>query len=287
MLIPLQLSAPAEVTVIRVQDPDWSLCDVLRWLGPPADTVPPGVHPSAIVDPSAQVSGAAIGPHAVVGPHCVVNAGTQLHTGVVLGSHVRIGRECILWPNVVVREHCRLGDRVIIQANASIGSDGFGYLWRDEQHIKVPQVGIVVIEDDVEIGSGTCVDRAKSGVTRIGRGTKIDNLVQIGHNNEIGEKCLIIAQVGIAGSCQVGPGAVLCGQVGLIDHLTIGPGAVLTSQAGAIADVPAHTTVGGMPAVEQRAFLRQHVAVRKLPDLLEQVRDLVRRIERIEQAAHD
>lgn len=285
VLVPLDCAPPKHCTAIFVPDPDLALNDVLRWLYPSTDQVPPGMHPSAVVDPTAHIENAAVGARVVIGPRCQIGSGTQLHAGVVLGSHVRIGRDCILWPNVVVRERCVLHDRVIIHANATIGSDGFGYLQRDGRHVKIPQVGIVEIEDDVEIGSATCIDRAKSGVTRIGRGTKIDNLVQVAHNNDIGENCLILAQVGLAGSCRIGRGVMIGGQAGATDHRQIGEGAVVFSQTGVLQDVPAGARVSGNPAMEHRADFRQLMALRKLPDLLKQVRDLGRRIERLEQAA--
>jgi UDP-3-O-[3-hydroxymyristoyl] glucosamine N-acyltransferase len=287
VLVPQGAPAPANLTTIAVADPDLALNDVLMWLYPPADTVPAGIHPTAVVDPSAKVAGAAIGPRVVVGPGSEIGEGTQLHAGVVIGSEVRIGRDCVLWPNVVVRERSTIGDRVIIQPNATIGSDGFGYLQRGGRHLKVPQVGVVVIEDDVEIGAGTCVDRAKSGVTRIGRGTKIDNLVQVAHNNEIGPDCIIVAQTGLAGSCRIGRGVVIGGQVGSSDHLKIGDGATIVSQAGLMRDVPPGAVVSGSPAMDHRDFLRLVRNWHKLSELMEHVRGLTGRVERLEQAAHD
>ncbi|MGE3181573.1 MAG: UDP-3-O-(3-hydroxymyristoyl)glucosamine N-acyltransferase [Phycisphaerae bacterium] len=273
-------------TLIRVKDPDLALCEVLEWIGPQPDDVSEGIHPTAVVDTSVDIGeGAAIAAHVVVGPYSFIGANSRLYPGVVLGSHVRVGADCVLHPNVVVRERTRIGNRVTIQANASIGADGFGYLQRNGKHVKIPQVGIVVIEDDVEIGSGTCIDRAKSGVTRIGRGTKIDNLVQIAHNNQIGEDCVIAALSGIAGSCRVGNHVMVGGQVAVSDHVALGEGSMIVSCSAIGTDVPAGMMMRGVPAEDARLERRLIVARKKLPQLLEQMRDLVGRIERLESSA--
>lgn len=288
VLLPAEAPLPPHVTGILVADPDLALNTILRLFAPREETVPPGVHSTAVIAPNAIVEGAAIGPHVSVGEYARIGPGTQLHPGVRIGSHCQLGRDCVIWPNAVVRERCRLGDRVILHPNVTIGSDGFGYLPRGGKHIKVPQIGIVVIDDDVEIGASTCVDRAKSGVTRIRRGTKIDNLVQIGHNNDIGEDCIVVGQAGIAGSCRVGNGVILGGQCGLIDHLTIGDGAIILPQTGLERDVPPGAVLRGMPpATENRRAIRQQLSTAKLPELMEQVRILVRRIERLESSAND
>ena len=287
VLAPTEAPVPPAVAHLVVPDPDVALNEILGWISPPPEQVPVGVHPSAVIDTSAEVVGAAIGPQVVVGAGSRIGPGTQLHAGVKVGAGVAIGPDCVLWQNVVVRERCRLGARVIIHANATVGADGFGYLQRDGRHLKVPQVGIVEIEDDVEIGANACIDRAKSGVTRIGRGTKIDNLVQIGHNNQIGEHCIIIAQTGVSGSCRIGAGVMIGGQVGMADHVTIGDGANVISQSGLERDIPPGAVVRGSPARDNRTELRQQIAITKLPELLERVRALTRRIERLESAADD
>lgn len=287
VLVPRRCEAPPGLAVVRVDDPELAMCAVLKRLGPAPAAVPPGVDPRAVVDPTARVSGAAIGPLAFVGPSASIGAGTQIHPGVYIGAEATIGRDCVLWPNVVVRERCRLGDRVVVHPNATIGADGFGYLPRGGKHHKIPQVGVVVIDDDVEIGAGTTIDRARSGVTRIGRGTKIDNLVQIGHNCEIGEDCIIVAQCGVSGSTTMGRNVVLAGQVGLVDHLTIGDGARIAAQTGLAQDVPAGAAFGGSPGVAMAQYLRQCAAIRRLPKMVEQLRELVKRIESLESTAND
>jgi UDP-3-O-[3-hydroxymyristoyl] glucosamine N-acyltransferase len=271
--------------VIRVADPDLALCAALALLGPPTPRVPVGVHASAVVSPDATVEQAAIGAHVTISPRAVIGAGTQLHPGVYVGDDTTIGRDCVLWPNVVVRERTTIGDRVIIHPNSTIGADGYGYLQRDGKHHKIPQVGRVVIEDDVEIGANTAIDRARSGETHIRRGTKIDNLVQIAHNCDIGEDCIITGQCGISGSTTLEHHVALGGQVGIIDHLTVGAGAQLAAKSGVYNDIPGGTVYRGIPAIEATKFGRQQVSVRRLPKMIEQLRKLEKRVEQLESAA--
>jgi UDP-3-O-[3-hydroxymyristoyl] glucosamine N-acyltransferase len=287
VLVPSDCEVPAGRTAIHVADPDLALCDVLRWLAPPLEPLPPGVDAAATVAADAIVEGAAIGPQVSVGPRARIGPGTQLHPGVRVGAEASIGRDCVLWPNVVVRERVTIGDRVIIHPNATIGADGFGYLQREGRHVKIPQVGTVLIEDDVEIGANTCVDRARSGVTRIRRGTKIDNLVQVGHNVDVGEDCVIVAQCGISGSTSLGHHVVLAGQVGLTDHLRIGDGVQVAAQSGVVGDIPSGQVCRGTPAVDNYLYGRQQVGIRRLPKFMEQIRELVRRVERLESATDD
>lgn len=271
-------SAPPDRTTILAKDPDWAVCTVLTMLAPPADVVSIGVHPAALVDNGAVVEGAAVGSRVVIGAGTRVGPGTQLHPGVVIGSNVTIGRDCVLWPNVVVRERVTIGNRVLIHPNASIGADGFGYLLRDGRHVKIPQIGTVVIEDDVEIGAGTTIDRAKSGVTRIGAGTKIDNLVQIGHNVVVGRSCIIISLCGIGGSAVLGDGVVLAGQVGVVDHVRIGPGSLVAARATVWGDLPGGGVYAGSPARPNQQHLHELAAVAKLPELLKEIRGLRQRV---------
>jgi len=277
-LVPSGCSAPRDMTAIQVADPDLALCVVLDLLAPPLESVPVGIHPRACVDESADVNGAAIGPHVYLGPEARVGAGTILHHGVHVGREAFIGRDCVLWPNVVARERVRIGNRVVIHPNATIGADGFGYLLRDGKRRKIPQIGTVVIEDDVEIGANTTIDRARSGETRIGRGTKIDNLVQVGHNVKIGEDCIIVAATAIGGSATLGDRVVLSGQVGVTDHVRIGHDVHVAAKATVMKDIPDGTAVGGTPADEFHRYQRQQAAVRKLPELLNRVRDLEKRL---------
>ena len=216
-----------------------------------------------------------------------IGPGTQLHAGVYIGAETHVGRDCVLWPNVVVREGTTIGDRVIIHPNTTLGADGFSYLLRDGKHRKVPQVGRVVIEDDVEIGANCAVDRARSGETRVRRGTKIDNLVQIGHNSDIGEDCIIVGQCGIAGSTTLEDHVVLSGQVGVIDHLRIGAGARIAAQSCVMGDLEAGRIYRGTPAVDNLRYGRQQVGVRRLPKMIEQLRALSKRVEKLESATNN
>ncbi len=287
LLIPEGCSLPPGRTVIRVADPDLALCDILDRLAPPADAVADGVHPTATVCPGATVDGAAIGAHVYIGPGATVGSGTQLHPGVYVGAHATVGLDCVLWPNVVVEARVTIGDRVIIHPNATIGADGFGYLQRDGVHRKIPQIGTVVIEDDVEIGANSTVDRARSGVTRVGRGTKLDNLVQIAHNADIGEHCLIVSQSGVAGSSTLDHHVFMSGQVGVTDHVHLGAGVQVAAKSAVMGSASAGEVLRGIPATDFRRSLREQAALRKLPEWLKKLRDFGRRVERLEARSGD
>lgn len=258
---------------IRVDDPYGAFATFLeRWL-PDIDRVfPPGIHSTAVIDPEADVAAAtSIGPYAVVGPGTVVGAGSRLGAHVVLGCDVTVGSDCLIYAGATVRENCRLGDRVIIHSGVVIGSDGFGYLFGPQTIRKIPQVGVVEIQDDAEIGAGSCVDRATTGSTVVGAGSKIDNLVQIGHNVKLGSLCSLSAQTGIAGSCTLGDGVFAGGQVGIADHLKIGSGVKMGAQSGIAKDIPDGQNVFGSPALDMAETVRMFVSLRKLPDLLRRV----------------
>ncbi len=218
-------------TVFTVDDTEAAISHVLSLFAPPVQRPAPGIDPSARIAETATLgAGCAIGANAVIGNRVTLGSRVAIHGGVVIGDDVTIGDDCDLYANVVIRERITLGNRVAIHAGSVIGTDGFGYRWDGKQHEKVPQIGTVVIEDDVEIGSCVCVDRAKFGATRIGRGTKIDNLVQIAHNVQIGPHSIIVAQTGIAGSARLGTGVVLGGQTAVRDHITIGDGVMAAAQ---------------------------------------------------------
>lgn len=232
----------------------------------------PGIHPSASVAPGAKIAAtASIGPLCVVEEGAVIGERTQLHAQVFVGRNARIGDDCWLMPGVVLATECELGRRVRLQAGVVVGSDGFGYEFVQGRHEKVPQVGTVVIADDVEIGANTTLDRARFSRTFVGEGTKIDNLVQIAHNVRIGRHCLVCAQVGISGSTTLEDYVVLAGQAGLGGHITIGKGAKAGGQAGITADVPAGSFVNGTPAIP--FLLERKIAVlqQRLPELFKRV----------------
>ena len=240
------------------------------FVSPPA---PPGVDPGAHVHASATLGedvsigpGAAIGVAAVIGARCVIAGGAQI------GADVQIGDDCVLEPNVTVMRGSRIGRGCTLRAGAVIGSDGFGFAWDGERHRKVPQLGRVVLEDEVDIGCNSCVDRATLGETRVRRGTKVDNLVQIAHNTDIGEHVILVSQSGVAGSSRLGTGVVVAGQVAVSDHVTVGAGARIGGQSGVTKDVAAGATVFGTPARDMKQALRELGALAQLPELLRRVK---------------
>jgi UDP-3-O-[3-hydroxymyristoyl] glucosamine N-acyltransferase len=242
-----------------------------------------GIMTGAFVDPEAHIAeGATVQPGCVVGKNTVVGAGTTLFPGVVLYDNVTVGENCLIHAGVVVREGCRIGDRVIVQPGAVIGSDGFGFAPDGGGYFKIPQVGIVVIEDDVEVGANACLDRAAMGETRIGRGTKIDNMVQVGHNVKIGADSIIVAQVGIAGSTEIGKHCTLGGQVGVAGHLKIGDNTMIGGQSGIAADLPGGVVFSGSPAIPHRDWLRASMSFAKLPEMRKEITRLRRQLEELE-----
>jgi UDP-3-O-[3-hydroxymyristoyl] glucosamine N-acyltransferase len=267
---------------IRVAQPYAAIAVVLRVFFP-EPAVAPGVHPTAHVADSARVSAeATVAAFAVIAERSVVEAGVIVHPHVFVGPDCRVGEGSVLHPHVVLRERVEIGRRVTVHPGSVLGADGFGYVFDGQAHRKIPQVGRVVVEDDVEIGANVTVDRATLGETVIGQGTKIDNLVQIGHNTVVGADTIIVAQAGVAGSCRIGRRVVLAGQAGIADHVTVGDGAQIGSQAGVHRDVPAGAAMMGSPAMSGDAGLRALVAIGRLPDLLRDVRALGRRMEALE-----
>jgi UDP-3-O-[3-hydroxymyristoyl] glucosamine N-acyltransferase len=240
----------------------------------------PGIHPTAIVDAAAEVD-----PTAHVGPYCVVGAGARLGARCGLegldhvGAGCALAEDCRLFPRVTLYPGSRLGRRVRVHSGAVVGADGFGYVLDNGVHRKVPQIGRVEVEDDVEIGANVAIDRGALGVTRIGQGTKIDNLVQLGHNVQVGKHCLLVSQAGIAGSTQLGDYVTLAGQVGLAGHLKLGDRVTVAAKAGVMNDIPDGQQWLGIPAQPNRDTKRQFVAIRKLPDLLKRVAELEKRVE--------
>ncbi|MDD3181143.1 MAG: UDP-3-O-(3-hydroxymyristoyl)glucosamine N-acyltransferase [Opitutaceae bacterium] len=241
----------------------------------------PGVHPSAVISPGAQIASTAhIGPLCVVEEGAVVGEGTILHASVFVGRNARIGGQCWLMPKVVVATECVIGQRVRLHSGVVIGSDGFGYEFIGGRHEKVPQVGIVVVEDDVEIGANSTIDRARFGRTIIGEGTKIDNLVQIGHNTIIGKHCILVSQVGISGSTTLEDYVVLGGQVGVGGHITIGKGVKAGGQAGISTDLAPGSYVNGTPALPYILERRIGVLKQRLPELFRRVEALEKQREK-------
>ncbi len=277
----VRLPAGASKPVLIVENADLAVTQVLERFLPPARH-PAGIDPSARIDPSAKLAAdVSVGALAVIGADVSIGAGTVIHPGVVIGHDVTIGQRCELYANVVIRERITIGDRVIINAGSVLGTDGFGYRWDGTKHAKTPHVGTVIIEDDVEIGSCVCIDRAKFSVTQIGKGTKIDNLVQVAHNVVIGPHCIIVGQVGLGGSSRLGTGVVLGGQVAVRDHVTLGDGASAAARSAIADDVKPKTIVSGTPALPHRQNLREQAALRRLPALLDQMRKLQEEVEQL------
>ena len=265
-------------TLIRVPNARIAFARVLPLFFPEASFAP-GIDPGSIIAPTAEVDPTAyIGPFCVIGDHVQIGPGCVLFGGNHLGDSSVLGAACQLFPNVVLYPRTQLGRRVRIHAGSVIGSDGFGYVLDNGVHRKVPQVGQVVIHDDVEIGANVTVDRGALGSTIIGRGSKIDNLVQIAHNVTLGENCLVIAQVGIAGSTKVGNHVTLGGQVGLAGHLKIGHHVAVAAQSGVMHDIPDGEKWFGYPALPDRRMKRQILAVQKLPHLLRRIAELEKTI---------
>jgi UDP-3-O-[3-hydroxymyristoyl] glucosamine N-acyltransferase len=245
----------------------------------PEPVFAPGVHPTAVVAASAQVDETAhIGPHSVVGEQVIVGPRSVLQGGNHVGAHTRIGEDVNLFPNVTLYARSEIGNRVRIHSGTVIGSDGFGYVLDAGIHRKVPQIGNVIVREDVEIGSNVCVDRGALGPTIIGKGTKIDNLVQIAHNVVIGDHCLVIAQVGIAGSTRLGNYVVLAGQAGIAGHLRLGNRVTIAGQAGVMHHIGDGEKWMGSPAQPDRQAKRQMISLQHLPELLRRVSDLEKKL---------
>jgi UDP-3-O-[3-hydroxymyristoyl] glucosamine N-acyltransferase len=258
---------------ILVQSPQDAMLTTIALLHRPVRVVPVGVHPSAVVGDGVTLGAdAGVGAGAVIGDGAQIGAGTQIGMGAIVGAGVEIGRDCLIHANVTLYAGTVLADRIILHSGVVLGSDGFGYVFGKGQHQKIPHVGRCLIASDVEIGANSTVDRGSVGDTMIGAGTKIDNLVHLGHNVHVGPLCLLMAQVGVSGSARIGSGVIIAGQAGLAGHIQIGDGARIAGQAGVFGDVPAGETWSGYPARPHRESLRAQAAVHQLPALLKGLR---------------
>ncbi len=288
VLVPLDFPALAGPRLIRVPEPRGAFFRVAEAFVPASEVR--GIHPTASID-----RGAVLGEDVAVGAHATIAAGVRIDDrcvigpGCYLGPGVTLGADCVIEANVTLHRDSTLGERCIVHSGTVIGGDGFGYRWDGKAHRKVPQLGRVTIEDEVEIGCNCCVDRATLGVTRIRRGAKIDNLVQIAHNADIGAHVILVSQCGVAGSSTVGDGAVIAGQVAVSDHVRVGAGARIGGQSGVTKDVPPGAAVFGTPARPMKNTLRELAALAQLPGLLKQLKeqrkemdDLRRRLKALE-----
>ncbi|MDD2897415.1 MAG: UDP-3-O-(3-hydroxymyristoyl)glucosamine N-acyltransferase [Desulfuromonadaceae bacterium] len=244
---------------------------------------PRGILPAAVVTDTATIGeNASIYPGAFIGKNVTIGNRSVVYPGAVLYDDVSVGDDCTIHANVVIRERCRIGNRCILQPGAVIGSDGFGYAPDGRSYYRIPQIGIVILEDDVEIGANTCIDRAAIEVTRICRGTKLDNLVQIAHNCQIGEDCMIVSQVGISGSAKIGNHVTLAGQVGVAGHLTIGDNVLVGAQSGVPSSLPPNAAYSGTPTMPHKEWLKSAMVVPRLPEMKKSVSALEKRVAELE-----
>jgi UDP-3-O-[3-hydroxymyristoyl] glucosamine N-acyltransferase len=269
-------AAPAATALLAVADPEIAFIQCLRRLYP-ARPHSGTRSPKADVDPSATLgAGSCVEAFASIGPGSRLGKDCHIHAGCRIGAGVTLGDRCVLHPNVVLYDGVTLGDEVVVHAGSVIGADGYGYKFRDGEHVKFPQVGTVEIGNQVEIGANTCIDRGALGATRIGAGTKIDNQVHVAHNVQVGRGALLLGQVGIGGSSVIGDYAILASQCGVADHVTIGERALVLAQSGVTKDVCAHSQVMGFPAADRKAALRELAALGRLAADQRAIEELVR-----------
>jgi UDP-3-O-[3-hydroxymyristoyl] glucosamine N-acyltransferase len=268
--------------IIRVENPKAAFAFLLELFTPPPKVIR-GIHASCVIAETARIGeNVALLPNVVVGDNAVIGKNTIIYPGVFVGENATIGEDCLIYPNVTIREGSRIGSRVIIHSSTVVGSDGYGFVTIDGRHRKVPQVGIVVIEDDVEIGACVTLDRATTGETVIKRGTKLDNLIHLGHNVVVGEDCLLVAFTGISGSTKIGNHVTFAGQSGAAGHLTIGDNCVFAAKCGVIGDVPPNSFYAGFPGRPHKEWLRAEAGTYKVPDMLKKLKELEKRLAELE-----
>jgi len=275
--------------LLKVEDAYTSFLRVLHMFYPPPDILPPGIHHTAMIADTAQLGDEVrIGAHVVIGENCKLGDRTVVAHGTVLGDNVQIGDETLLYPNISIREGCIIGSRVIIHSGTVVGSDGFGFVPQDDgSYSKIPQTGIVVIEDDVEIGSNCSIDRATMGETKICKGVKLDNLIQVAHNVVIGKNTVIAAQTGISGSTKIGKQCILAGQVGIVGHIEITDNVIIAAQSGVPKSLKKPGTYFGYPAKEHGRALRIEAVIRQLPELVKDIENLKKEIAQLKNSAVD
>jgi UDP-3-O-[3-hydroxymyristoyl] glucosamine N-acyltransferase len=278
---------PDDIALLRCTDPEMAFINAVGLLHP-AKTYGQHIAPQAVLGANVSVDESVyIGAFAVIGDNVSIGEGSVVLAGAYIGNNVKIGKRCRIYPYAVVYDNVIMGDNVIIHSGAIIGADGFGYKFRNHVHVKVPQVGNVVIADNVEIGANTCIDRGALGSTTIGAGSKIDNLVQVGHNNQVGKNVIMCGLTGVSGSCTIGDYAILAGSSGIADHVNIGQGAVVMARSGVAGDIAAGTQVFGSPAKDKRTAYKEQVAISKLPELLKTVKQLEEKIQALEKQGKD
>lgn len=282
VIVPRGMNIPGK-SLIRTDNPSLAFAQIASLMLEEGVHRPKGIHPTAIIASDAVLGkNAAIGPYTVIESKAKIADGTVIYSGCYVGHHTAIGKDCLIYPNVTIRERLTIGDRVVIHSGTVLGSDGFGFVQLDGIHEKIPQLGTVIVEDDVEIGANVAIDRARFDKTLIGKGTKIDNLVQVAHNVIMGERCIIVSQVGISGSVKIGKGAILAGQAGIAGHLTIGEGAVVSAQSGVTKSVPPRTQVSGYPSRPHDEAKRVNACVQRLPHYIKTIQELEKRVGELE-----
>ncbi|MDD5132314.1 MAG: UDP-3-O-(3-hydroxymyristoyl)glucosamine N-acyltransferase [bacterium] len=271
------------LAAIVCDNPYLAFAKILDVFYPLEQVIPAGIHASAVISSQVKLgTNVAIGPFVVVEEGATIGDGTIVYPGTYIGKGSKIGNYCRFYANISIREKITIGNQVIIHSGAVIGSDGFGFVPDNGENVKIPQVGAVIIEDNVEIGANVCIARGTLGDTVIGAGTKIDNLVQIAHNVKIGRNCVIVAQVGISGSTTIEDNVTIAGQAGIIGHITIGKGSIVAAQAGVTKDVPPKEIVSGYPAQPHQLSKRISAEMNRLPQLNQKVKELEKRIEELE-----
>ncbi|PIQ89821.1 MAG: UDP-3-O-(3-hydroxymyristoyl)glucosamine N-acyltransferase [Candidatus Omnitrophica bacterium CG11_big_fil_rev_8_21_14_0_20_42_13] len=278
----------ASKPIIKTENPSWAFAKMVSFLSPNHALHPAGIHPTAILGKNVKLGkNVAIGPYTVVEDEVSISDDTTIYASCYVGHHCVIGACVLVYPNVSIRERVVIGKNVIIHSGSVIGSDGFGFATVRGIHEKIPQIGTVLIEDNVEIGANVTIDRARFDKTIIGKGTKIDNLVQIAHNVVIGENSIVVSQAGISGSTTIGKGVILAGQAGIVGHITIGDGAVVAAQAGVTKSVPANTKVSGYPAKPHETAKRVNACLQRLPELHKTINLLKEKIKELEEKLND
>ena len=269
---------------IRTDDPSFAFATIVSLVGPHKVKHPVGVHPTAIVAEDVQLGeGVAIGPYTIIEQGASIGDGAIIYAGCYIGHNVVIGENTLIYPHVSIRDRIEIGSRVISHSGSVIGSDGFGFATVKGVQKKIPQIGTVIIEDDVEIGANVTIDRARFDKTLIGKGTKIDNLVQIAHNVIVGENSIICSQAGISGSTVIGKGVILAGQAGLVGHINVGDGAVAAAQAGVTKSIQPHTKVSGYPAKPHEHAKRVNACLQRLPLAYKRIKDLEAEVEALKE----
>ncbi len=282
VIIPKNIEFPVGKPLIIVENPRAAFALLLELFSPPIN-VKREIHNSAIVPKSATIGkNVAILPYAVLGENVVIGDNSIIYPHTYIADNCHIGKNCIIYSSVSIYAACEIGDNVTVHSGTVIGGDGFGYVTIGREHKKVPQVGNVIIADNVEIGCNTCIDCATTGSTIIGKGTKIDNLVHIGHNDVIGENCFLIAFVGLPGSVKVGNNVTFAGQAAAVGHINIGDNCVFAGRAGVTADVPSNSVYAGFPARPHKEWLKQEAVLRKVPDMLKKITELEKLVKKLQ-----